>query len=202
MAIVIFVRHGQSETNANRVLSSSLEGYPLTPLGVLQAEHVALQLQKIEKPGHFFSSPIQRAIETAKIISRAIGEKPTLDGRIRERGFGSFEGRKFESKPVMRAFTDEEIRSNYSRGMESWDSLKGRMKNFMESLPDGVSLAISHYDPIRAAVAVIDKKYDDDLMPNAQAPIPNSSITALDVEGRKIIQMGKETVDGDLLFSM
>ncbi|MDE1828035.1 MAG: histidine phosphatase family protein [Candidatus Micrarchaeota archaeon] len=201
MAIVIFVRHGQSETNLNKVLSSKTDGYPLTELGISQAREVAQKLQKIQKPACFFSSPIQRAIQTAQIISEAIAVRPKLEERIRERGFGSFEDMGFESKEIMRRFVADEIRSDYSRGMEGWETLKGRMRGFMEGLPEGVSLAISHYDPIRAAVAAIDKKYDDDLMPNAQAPIPNSSITVLDIANRKIIQMGKGTIDGGLPFS-
>ncbi|MDE1850922.1 MAG: histidine phosphatase family protein [Candidatus Micrarchaeota archaeon] len=199
MSIVIFVRHGQSETNLNMMLSNSKTGYPLTALGVSQAEAAAAELRRIPRPDRLFVSPLLRAIQTAEIISKAIGSRPRVDGRITERGFGSFDGKKFESKEMMREYVADEIRSNYSRGMESWDSLKGRMGDFMDALPKGtVSLAVSHYDPIRAAVACIDAKYDDDLMPNSQAPIPNSSITIMDVSGRRLIAIGKSGIEVNL----
>lgn len=196
MAIIIFVRHGQSETNANRILSSKASGYPLTPLGVSQVEATAIRLQKLSKPDQFFTSPIERAVQTADIISRAIGEGPKIEERLRERRFGSFEDMRFESKEMMREFTVSEINSGYSRGMESWERLKGRMVGFMGGLGEGtVSLAVSHYDPIRAAIAAIDKKYDDDLMPNPPATIPNASITVIDLKLRRVLQMGKEGLE-------
>jgi len=199
MSIVIFVRHGQSETNLNKVLSSSASGYPLTALGISQAEAVASELKRIPTPDHFFVSPILRARQTAEVISKVIGSRPKIEDRLIERGFGSFDGKKFESKEIMRAYTIQEIKSNYSKGMESWDSVKRRMGNFMEELPKGtISLAVSHYDPIRAAVAVIDAGYDDDLMPNSDAPIPNSSITVIDVAARRVIEMGKSSIEGNL----
>ncbi|MDE1855728.1 MAG: histidine phosphatase family protein [Candidatus Micrarchaeota archaeon] len=49
MKVLILVRHGQAESNAGIILSSSLNRYPLTQHGVEQANGTAKELKKVQK---------------------------------------------------------------------------------------------------------------------------------------------------------
>ena len=89
---------------------------------------------------YVISSPLSRAYETASIILRDRGIAITTDDRIREIGFGSMEGRRFERH------TDESVCKEYYcffhaperyvpvDGGESLDSLLQRTNEFLEEL--------------------------------------------------------------------
>ena len=93
MLQIYLVRHGQDEDNEKGILNGR-RNKPLTKLGVEQARQLAL---KIEKAGIIFnkvySSPLQRAYKTAKVITDELGlEKPEKLDNLIERDFGKFSG--------------------------------------------------------------------------------------------------------------
>jgi probable phosphoglycerate mutase len=44
----------------------------------------------------FYSSPLSRALETARLIEEAIGREPVIDPRLAELNYGAWEGRIFD----------------------------------------------------------------------------------------------------------
>ncbi|HVC58064.1 MAG TPA: histidine phosphatase family protein [Candidatus Acidoferrales bacterium] len=192
MKILILVRHGQSEANVGRTLSNDVNRNPLTPLGVSQAESTARELNRLSNPSSIFTSPVLRAVQTADIIANGFSIKPKIDDRLRERGFGSFNNKKFESTEAMGKYMKEEIDANYPLGLESWTSLKSRIGAFMDDLPDGISIAVSHLDPIASSLAGFEDRYDDDLLPTGRLKIPTASITVLDIQAKRIIAIGSD----------
>ncbi|HUY70553.1 MAG TPA: histidine phosphatase family protein [Candidatus Baltobacteraceae bacterium] len=192
MKLVIFVRHGQSEANVGRTLSNDVNRNPLTPLGVSQAESAAAELKRLSKLSSFFTSPVLRAVQTANIIAKDFDLLPKVDERLMERGFGSFNNKKFESTEAMGKYMKDEISSNYPLGLESWTSLKSRTKAFMGGLPDGISIAVSHRDPIAASLAGFEKRYDDDMLSAQDLKIPTASMTILDLQAKRIIAIGSD----------
>ena len=66
------VRHGESEANILRVISNRGYRYGLTARGQQQAITLAQHLKHVPISG-IFSSPLRRAVETADILSRALG---------------------------------------------------------------------------------------------------------------------------------
>jgi broad specificity phosphatase PhoE len=86
---VLFVRHGQSEWN----LAGRWQGQadpPLTDLGRSQARSAARSLGQVEA---IWASDLQRAAETAAIISNELGVGPVvLDAGLRERDVGEWAG--------------------------------------------------------------------------------------------------------------
>jgi probable phosphoglycerate mutase len=86
---VLFLRHGQSEWN----LSGRWQGQadpPLTDLGRSQAHAAALSLGEVDA---VCASDLQRAAETAAIISNDLGVGPVvLDSGLRERDVGEWQG--------------------------------------------------------------------------------------------------------------
>src|SRR3954449_978711 len=71
---VLFVRHGQSEWNALGRWQGQADP-PLSDLGRAQARAAAHSLGALDA---IFASDLQRAAETAAIISAAIGVGPVL----------------------------------------------------------------------------------------------------------------------------
>ena len=76
------VRHGETKANEDDIDAGPLD-YPLTKKGVKEASFIAKTLSKV-KINAVYSSPVFRAVETAKILARparAEGEDPRgLDG--------------------------------------------------------------------------------------------------------------------------
>jgi len=68
---------------------------PLSDVGRRQAQLLARRLQPIVFET-LYSSPLGRALETARLIGEAIGRKPVVDQRLAELNYGAWEGRTFE----------------------------------------------------------------------------------------------------------
>jgi broad specificity phosphatase PhoE len=89
---IILVRHGETMANkAQLVLGTS--DVPLTELGRGQAKAAAQKISLMEpSPTILFSSPYQRAKETAGYISNVIGLNPIFIDGLKEMNFGEMEG--------------------------------------------------------------------------------------------------------------
>ena len=89
MTRVLLVRHGQSEWNADGRWQGQADP-PLTDLGRLQARHAARNLGEVDA---IVASDLQRAAETAAIISGELGVGPlVLEAGLRERDAGEWSG--------------------------------------------------------------------------------------------------------------
>lgn len=87
------VRHGQSEANVQRRLSSAPPGPGLTDLGRLQARAAGeLLLQSSRPPQVIVTSPMRRTVETAMPLSRALGVAPCRVAELTETQFGAWDG--------------------------------------------------------------------------------------------------------------
>lgn len=67
------VRHGETEANEKGIDAGPLD-YPLTKRGVRQASFIAKALSRL-KMDAVYSSPVFRAVETAKILAKPHGLK-------------------------------------------------------------------------------------------------------------------------------
>lgn len=89
MTKVLLVRHGQSEWNADGRWQGQADP-PLTDLGRHQALHACRSLGTVDA---IVASDLQRASETAAIISAELGVGPVvLDPGLRERHAGEWQG--------------------------------------------------------------------------------------------------------------
>jgi broad specificity phosphatase PhoE len=85
-----FVRHGESENNGKGLITGHLDA-PLTTKGEEQAEDTAKKL--IHSYSLIYSSDLIRCKQTAEIINRKLNLPIIYDARLRERHFGSLEGK-------------------------------------------------------------------------------------------------------------
>lgn len=92
MTTLFFVRHGQSTANLLRVFAGQKD-YPLTELGLRQAEKGAEFLKKNFQIDVIYSSPLLRAKETAVPTARLYGLEITVLEDLRERSVGVWAGK-------------------------------------------------------------------------------------------------------------
>ena len=106
MALFYFVRHGETTWNAEGRLCGSTDA-PLSGLGRRQAQLLAQRFQSMVVEA-LYSSPLIRALETARIMGHEIGCKPVIDPRLTELHYGAWEGRIFDevkrTEPTYRAW--------------------------------------------------------------------------------------------------
>jgi len=84
------VRHGEIPSNIKKVYAGKSPEH-LNEKGVCQAEEVSEKLKKYEVNA-LYSSPIQRAVQTAQIIGRKIGKTVVIEESFRELEMGPWEG--------------------------------------------------------------------------------------------------------------
>lgn len=146
MSLIILVRHGESESNVKHVLSDYLEKYPLTKKGRRQVMVSGKSLGKL-KIDKFFSSPILRTRQTAKILLKNARLDLTfkIDKRLIERNFGSLSG-SIKKENLWKLTSNNKI--------ESFNSIQKRMISFIkEQSQYNVVVAVTHHDPIVSVLA-------------------------------------------------
>lgn len=92
---IIAVRHGETAWNADTRIQGQRD-IPLNDKGQWQAQRAAQVLAEADEPlAAIYSSDLARALDTARSIAQIFGLRVDTDPRLRERGFGAFEGKTF-----------------------------------------------------------------------------------------------------------
>jgi broad specificity phosphatase PhoE len=158
---LLLIRHGQSTANARRIWQGQME-FPLSEEGRLQARHAGRALAG--RPiSAIYSSPLQRAFETAEILAREAGyggEIVPLDGLTERRG-GVLEGTTHEERAarfpeLLEKFlaVPEEERWQLV-GAETDEEVLGRFEAAIAEIRErhprgGLAVVVSHGGAIRA----------------------------------------------------
>ena len=141
--MIYIIRHGRTEKNRANVLQGRSD-LPLNAEGVLQAERAAERLRHI-RFSHVFSSPLRRAVQTARLV--APGREITVDERLIEMDYGPYEGVSFaELPPEIVSFFGDFAHISAPEGMESLASVVARAGEFIEDIRglDGDILVSTH----------------------------------------------------------
>lgn len=109
MGLFYLLRHGETEWNAENRLCGRTD-VPLTEAGRRQARSLAERLKSIPFEA-LYSSPLKRALETARLISESVGLQPVPDQRLVELDYGQWEGK-----------TSAEIMENDPKTFRAWDA--------------------------------------------------------------------------------
>jgi broad specificity phosphatase PhoE len=154
------MRHGQAISNVKRLCSCRPEKFknPLTEFGQEMTRESAEKLkEKLDEQGQtidlIFCSPLQRTKETAKIAGKILNNnlKIKVDVRLREVGFGIFNGKNLQL--MWKNFEKEEdrIKGRPPRG-ESYEEILKRMmaavKDIEKKYKDRNVMLISHEGPL------------------------------------------------------
>src|ERR671916_2925039 len=89
---VIFMRHGQAESNVNRMLAGRHLESHLTENGRQQVVDSAKQLMKNIAIEKVYVSPVIRTVETAQIVCQILGTEYAIDERLYETEMGRLVG--------------------------------------------------------------------------------------------------------------
>ena len=150
--MIVFARHGQTAPNRDGLVLGRADP-ELTEEGRRQAERLAEALAG-EPVSAILTSPLLRARQTAEAVGAACGLPVTVDDRLVEIDWGTWEGRPAGSLAVTDVDRWRADDGTAPEG-ESLASLSGRVESFcLDTLDDhGHVVAVSHVSPIKAAAA-------------------------------------------------
>jgi probable phosphomutase (TIGR03848 family) len=156
--LILLVRHGQTPTTGTS-LPGRAPGLHLAEVGVTQAQMAAVRLSELTKIDAIYASPLERARETAAPIAKAVGQKVKIDKGLLECDFGDWTGSALADLMKLPEWqTVQKFPSGFRfPNGESFTEMQTRMVTALDRLrlahPGGVVVAVSHADPIKAAVA-------------------------------------------------
>ena len=155
---ILLVRHGQTPTTG-KVLPGRAKGLHLADEGKRQAEIAAERIGELKRVDAIYSSPLERAKETAAPIARERGLRTRADRGLWECDFGDWTGK--ELKQLMKLPEWQTVQRapsmfRFPNG-ESFTEMQTRMVSALDRLraehPGGTIVCVSHADTIKAAVA-------------------------------------------------
>jgi len=140
---LLLVRHGETDWNAE----GRLQGHTDTALndfGRRQATTLAEELAR-ERLDAVYASDLARARETAEIVAARIGLRVVLDGDLREKDWGSWEGLTPAERDVV-AFAGESTEEHRERILRALRRIAARH-------PRGRVLVVTHGGSLRRVQA-------------------------------------------------
>jgi probable phosphomutase (TIGR03848 family) len=156
--VVLLVRHGQTPTTG-KVLPGRAPGLHLSETGQAQAKAAGERIAALPKVDAIYASPLERTKETAGAIAAARNMKIKLDKGLLEADIGDWTGMDFKT---VRKAPEWKIVHSYPSGFrfpggESFVEMQTRIVATLDRLraahPGQTIVAVSHADPIKAAVA-------------------------------------------------
>ena len=141
--MIYIIRHGQTELNNKKALQGRSD-HPLNDTGIAQAQEAAAMLQNV-KFDVVYSSPLIRAVQTAKILAPEL--EPIIDDRLIEMDYGPYEGMDLQNlAPEVITFFSDFIHNPAPDGMEQLSSVVERAGLFIQEhgRTDGNILISTH----------------------------------------------------------
>jgi len=160
-AVALLVRHGSTPTTG-KVLPGRAVGLHLSDEGRRQATATAERIAAMKRPPvAIYSSPLERACETAQPLSELLGLPVQIEPGLLECDFGEWTGAELKDLRRKREWrTVQWLPSafEFPEG-ESFTSMQNRIVSTIDGLAKVHSgktfVAVSHADPIKAAVAAV-----------------------------------------------
>ncbi len=156
--LALLVRHGQTPTTGAS-LPGRAPGLHLSEGGREQAQLVARRLADLGKVAAVYASPLERTRETAAPIGRATGHRVRTNKGLLECDFGDWTGKKLSDLRRRKEWeTVQRFPSGFRfPGGESFPEMQQRMVSTLDQMAADhrgeAFVAVSHADPIKAAVA-------------------------------------------------
>ena len=160
--MIIFLRHGQAENNTKKILAGRSPGVNLTETGIEQAEKAGRMLKALNISA-IYSSPIDRAIQTADIVGNYCDLEIVTDDRLIELDMG-----KFTKMPYNEIFAkhgnvflkfyegSDEVSEN---GVETFAKVQKRIFEMVDFVIDKHKnenvVLVTHMDPIKAMIGKV-----------------------------------------------
>lgn len=174
--IVYFVRHGQTDWNAEARFQGTRD-IPLNDKGRGQARHNGATLKGLVDPEsvNFIASPLMRTRETMEIIRAEMGLEPhayQTDDRLKELSFGDWEGRTVTELEETQAdlWVARQTDKWFFRPPqgESYQDLADRLRSWVNEI-DGPLVVVSH-GGVNRGLRFLLSDHDNETLANALIP--------------------------------
>src|SRR5260370_40761669 len=158
MTLIFLIRHGENEYTRTGKLAGWTKGVSLNEAGQKQAQAVTARIKHLPLK-HIYSSPLERARETAAPLAEALKLKVEVREALGEVGYGEWTGKSLkvlarnklwrvvQGLPSAMQFPDgEPIRAAQLRLVDALEAIA-------RDHPKDMVAVYSHSDPIKLAVA-------------------------------------------------
>jgi broad specificity phosphatase PhoE len=154
---LLLARHGETDWNRDGRFQGHADT-SLNPRGREQARALAEQVGDVDV---IYSSDLRRAVETAQVVAERLGLEVKVDSRLRERGFGAWEGLTVAEIEASSREAYERWRRGVGFGAddaETHEAFAARIEAFLTDVlrrhPGETVLVIGHGGSIRVIQAV------------------------------------------------
>ncbi|MEE1169343.1 MAG: histidine phosphatase family protein [Anaerovoracaceae bacterium] len=183
--MLYIIRHGQTDMNKSDKMQGRQDS-PLNETGLRQAREAA---ERIKKAGvvidSAFSSPLKRAIETARQFVGADNIK--TDERLIEMDHGPYEGMDFKNPaPEVMEFLRDPVNVPAPDGMEPLHEITRRMGSFLEDIKEQAM----HSNILIATHAIALKGALEYMSPGREKNVWSKYIGNCDIYAAKVIDDG------------
>jgi len=159
MPSLLLIRHGENDLAKRGVLAGRMPGVHLNETGRGQAQALADALRRLPIK-IVYSSPLERAVETAEPLAKALGVRLQRDAGLLESNVGRWEGksvRRLALGRYWRIVQHSPSRATHPGG-ESFMQTQTRVVSALEAIcatskPGDMIACVLHSDPIKLAVA-------------------------------------------------
>ncbi len=172
------LRHGTTTWNDQRLIQGQSDASQLTAAGRDQIRAVVPALRERE-PDLLIASDLSRAWESAQIVAEVLDLEPVRDARLRERAFGTYEGRPLDDlEPPLSGLAQGrvvDVDAHPPLG-ESLTAMRLRLADFLDDLARRAPsrpLLVTHGGTIRVLRALCESR---DLTSTTWYPVTNASL--------------------------
>lgn len=153
---LLLIRHAEAVHNVTN-LTGGWTDTDLTPTGQRQAARLAARLQRelAGRPMRLLASDFKRTVQTAHVLSQALGVPYTLEPGFRDYNNGIAAGMPRDLADRLRApFPEDRMSWRSHPGAESLSEYVARVCRTLEALPNfpGYTLIVTHAGVINIAV--------------------------------------------------
>jgi probable phosphoglycerate mutase len=159
MPVLLLIRHGENDYSTRGKLAGRLPGVHLNDRGRAQAQELAKALQSMPIKA-VYTSPLDRAVETAQPIARLRGVPLKREAGLLEADIGDWQGhsvRRLALTRYWRIVQQAPSRATHPGG-ESFPQTQIRVVSALDKIcaawkPRDIVACVFHADPIKLAVA-------------------------------------------------
>ncbi len=158
MTVVLLIRHASNDFLKEHRLAGWTPGVHLNEQGQCEADALARRLQHLSIHA-IYSSPLERAVETARVVAQCQKLDVNLVPDLGEVRIGEWEGKLIqdvEQSDLWKQLQTQPVGVQIAGG-ESIDQVQQRMVAAIERIvaqhPKQIVAVFSHADPIKAVVA-------------------------------------------------
>jgi probable phosphoglycerate mutase len=160
MTLLLLIRHGENDYVKTGKMAGRLPGVQLNERGQKQAQALGEALKNVPIKA-IYSSPLERAIETATPIATARNLQIVQEPDIMDADIGKWQGKSWKVLSLTKAWKVVQIapsRFRFPDG-ESFPEMQTRIANVLERIikkhnkPQDIVAVVFHADPIKLAVS-------------------------------------------------